>query len=931
MLLFCAAALGASPAFPATLTGSFSPVASGSNVDLTAIGTLDWAHWGLNQVTDFNKKTNATPFIGTLITLGTGAPFRFPTNPVAFSWTDGSPTLAVTNSPTGIAVAGLTNGFQLSLAAGTERRRLYLYAAAKAAVGFLEAELSDASAPPYYDDSLHSATMSNGVFVIDFAAASPGQTLILNYTVQSLSDVAGFVSVQAAAIASNLPPTAALTSPTNNAKFFRSAPIPLSASATDADGAVQRVEFYRDAFKLAEVLAPPYEFVWEGADPALYSLTARAVDIDGTTTTSAPVNITVLNNFAPAVALTNPPNFSAFVAPTNINLVATASDIDGSVAKVEFFAGPNKLGETTTSPYTLTWTNPAAGEYFLTARATDNLGASNNSASLDIFVTQTGGFLAASNAIVTDPVDLDSEGPVDWAHWGLFNEESFDHKRGVTSQISDYSQVGGGGVYPYSDNANTYSWSDGSPTASATNTPTGIYIVGQNNGFHIQAPAGVTTNLLKVFVGAFAARGRLLAYLSDFSAPVLSDFSVDNAGNGPSTVYTLRYASATPGKFLHVRFFGDTLYDQGVGNVTLQAAALDAGNHPPWVSITNPIAGATFVLPANLSIQADANDQDGTLTNVEFFRDGAKFGQLASPPYSLSWSNVPPGRHLLAARATDNQGSSFMSRDVEVFVIAGGGAMVVSSAFPGAQLNLSDEGTQDWAHWGFSRATSFDHRLGSTSAIANVTRIGGGQTKRYADNFTAASWTNGTPTPTAAATPTGIFIAGVGNGFQVTAPADTSRRRLKIYVGLFAARGRFEASLSDNSARSFIDTSLFNVYGNNYRVYTLDYKAASPGQQLIIRHTADQVFDAISGNVTIQSATSADLPPARLLNPVWDGASLGFRFPTLSNWSYTVEYSEVLPATNWHPLATFPGTGQDIQFSDPFPGALQRFYRVVER
>ena len=62
-----------------------------------------------------------------------------------------------------------------------------------------------------------------------------------------------------------------------------------------------------------------------------------------------------------------------------MNLAATASDPDGTVSKVEFFNGATKLGEDTTAPYSFTWNSVTAGNYTLTARATDNQGATTTS------------------------------------------------------------------------------------------------------------------------------------------------------------------------------------------------------------------------------------------------------------------------------------------------------------------------------------------------------------------------------------------------------------------------------------------------------------------------------------------------------------------------------------------------------------------------
>lgn len=100
------------------------------------------------------------------------------------------------------------------------------------------------------------------------------------------------------------------------------------------------------------------------------------LEVYNTTTTNAP----------PTVSLTAPVNNATFTAGSNIALTATASDADGTVSKVEFYNGATKLGEATSSPYTYTWTNVAAGSYSLTAKATDNGNASTTSSAVNITV-----------------------------------------------------------------------------------------------------------------------------------------------------------------------------------------------------------------------------------------------------------------------------------------------------------------------------------------------------------------------------------------------------------------------------------------------------------------------------------------------------------------------------------------------------------------
>ena len=91
-------------------------------------------------------------------------------------------------------------------------------------------------------------------------------------------------------------------------------------------------------------------------------------------------------NHPPSVSITSPSNNVSFTEPANISISTTASDSDGSVTKVAFYNGNSKLGEDTSSPYNFSWNNVAAGNYKLTAIATDNDGATKTSSEINIIV-----------------------------------------------------------------------------------------------------------------------------------------------------------------------------------------------------------------------------------------------------------------------------------------------------------------------------------------------------------------------------------------------------------------------------------------------------------------------------------------------------------------------------------------------------------------
>ena len=77
-------------------------------------------------------------------------------------------------------------------------------------------------------------------------------------------------------------------------------------------------------------------------------------------------------NTPPTVSITSPAG--GVVPAGSITIDATASDPDGTIAKVEFYNGSNWLGEDTTAPYSFTWNSVADGCYDVNVRAIDNQG-----------------------------------------------------------------------------------------------------------------------------------------------------------------------------------------------------------------------------------------------------------------------------------------------------------------------------------------------------------------------------------------------------------------------------------------------------------------------------------------------------------------------------------------------------------------------------
>ena len=173
----------------------------------------------------------------------------------------------------------------------------------------------------------------------------------------------------------NIPPTVNVTEPTSGTVLpITPTNVTVRATAADADGTVLRVDFFSQGTNLigsvngggaavVNWVAPPY---------GTNLITAVAVDDLGRATTSAPVALLV--NFPPTIVLTSPVNGSASFPGVDVPITASVDDPDGSVVRVDFYAGSTLLDTVIEPPFTTTLVSPELGTYDLRARAVDDRG-----------------------------------------------------------------------------------------------------------------------------------------------------------------------------------------------------------------------------------------------------------------------------------------------------------------------------------------------------------------------------------------------------------------------------------------------------------------------------------------------------------------------------------------------------------------------------
>lgn len=100
------------------------------------------------------------------------------------------------------------------------------------------------------------------------------------------------------------------------------------------------------------------------------------------------------------------------------------------------------------------------------------------------------------------------------------------------------------------------------------------------------------------------------------------------------------------------------------GGALLHVIAPPVINQPPSVSFTLPADHAVFASPATITLTALAEDPDGSIAKVEFYQGETapvKLGEVTTPPFEFTWSDVAPGTYVLTAKAYDNDSGSAVS------------------------------------------------------------------------------------------------------------------------------------------------------------------------------------------------------------------------------------------------------------------------------
>jgi hypothetical protein len=553
------------------------------------------------------------------------------------------------------------------------------------------------------DGTIAKVEFFNGATLLSTITSSP-------YTYSWVGVAAGTYSITAKAtdnrgvtttstpvtVISNAIPTIAFTSPANGAVWTAPAVFLLAVSAADADDGIAKVEYFNGTTLIGSsgLTANPYYFNWVNIPVGIYpAITAKVTDTRGATATAGP--ITVISNAAPAVTLTAPASGAIYAAPATITLAATATDSDGTIAKVEFLSGGSTLlGTSTTAPYTFTWTPVSAGNFSITARATDNRGANVTSATALIAVCgaptvllgspTNGQVIQLATAVATTTVSL-SATPSSAAGCGVGKVEYYSGTTVIATATAapwnaSWTSVAGGtylvkaraylsgSTTVFSDSAvatlyvnkpPVISLATPSTTQAALTSPSTITLAAtatdpdggvQSVSFYKGTPFNATTLIGTVVTAQAAANGQPAQTGSTYSyiwTPPVASYSVT--------------AIATDIRANAAQSSTNSLAVCGLPTVTLSTTA------------PNPIVLPANSAPLNATVsQPNADAKCGTISQVQFFRTGnaTALNTDTAAPYAFTLTGLTAGTTTYTAKVTDSAARTNTSNIVTITVVA---------------------------------------------------------------------------------------------------------------------------------------------------------------------------------------------------------------------------------------------------------------------
>jgi hypothetical protein len=440
----------------------------------------------------------------------------------------------------------------------------------------------------------------------------------------------------------NLPPTASVSAPANNATFTAPANLIVTAKAADQDGTVSRVDFVANGRIFASATAAPYSVPVTLATPGTITLTAVATDDKDASTTSTPVQITVTGGIVP----TYTPSSSLKVwlkADTGITTNASGAvtgwkDQTGNhndASQADDTKAPLLAANVANSQPALSYDG---SQQYLEIQSNDSIVMTNDITSF--FVVEFDDFATYRSV------------------WGKTSSN--------VPRPTDYYALPSSGV------ARFYRGND-----------TGL------NDF-VDSAAGLPAN--QFLIAGFTHSNPTATHWLNGSAYGSGTMNLPTSDDGTSLKIGTRddFVTQLKGKLAELLIYNTVVSPDERQSLTTYLATkyglplVYNDNQAPSVTLTST-APSTVSAPADVTLQATANDTDGSVVNVVFYGNGTQLASATAKPYTLSAHIATPGPVTFTAIATDNLGLTSTSGPV---VVTATGAASTMSVTDGLQLWL---------------------------------------------------------------------------------------------------------------------------------------------------------------------------------------------------------------------------------------------------
>lgn len=480
-------------------------------------------------------------------------------------------------------------------------------------------------------------------YTLTWSPSGPGEHTVFARATDNLGGTAETTPIK---IYANAPPTVSVSSPAANAVFTFGTGVPITVSPADSDGFITKVEYLRGTTVLHTQTQSPWTWTWSGAQAGVQNISARATDNRGGVQTSQSVPIRI--NLPPTVSITAPSSSTNVVAVgDSLTFTASAGDSDGTLRKVEFYAGTEKLAEILNYPYSFTYSPVPPGTRSITARAYDNDFATTSSAAVSVIgnyrptvslVDPANGSRVTRGSTVTLTASAsDSDGSIKEVR---FYQGSTHLGTDTTSPYTATWAASSVGSYPFTATAvddRNMSQTSATSTLHADYPPPSVTVT---------APAVDSVHLYGNFVTLSADVSAVEGSIENVV------FHIDGTpvGSRTSPPYSMSWAPPASGTYAL------TVKATITGNVSQTSAPRSFKvNRPPSIGFTQPAQASTVVAAGGaITLATNPTDPDGTIKRVELKRNGVLWQTLTASPYTYTWSNPPAGTYAFEARVVDN-------------------------------------------------------------------------------------------------------------------------------------------------------------------------------------------------------------------------------------------------------------------------------------